>query len=111
MQRMYLILLGLLLCHQVQAERQNITATPLSGKQLYQQMCAACHGAGFDGKGPLARAVFPAPADLNTHVKQHSFMEVMHPIMHGDGAMPAWGETLTHDEALRITEYLQNQIK
>lgn len=105
-------LLGLsLLIPSVAAETTDATAMPLTGKQLYQQNCASCHGNRFDGKGPLARAVFPAPADLTGHVKKHSFMELMHPIMHGDGAMPAWREVLTHDEAFSIAEYLQNQLK
>jgi len=80
-----------------------------SGKQLYQQLCAACHGVELDGKGPMAQAVFPAPANLTEHVREHSFMELMHPIMHGEGAMPSWQGSLTHEEAFSITRYLQRQ--
>jgi mono/diheme cytochrome c family protein len=110
MQRIYLVLIGTLLCVPAIADQQP-PLTSTSGKHLYQQMCAACHGSQFDGKGPIARAVFPAPANLKEHVGKHSFMEIMHPIMHGEGAMPAWGETLSHDEAFSIAEYLQSQIK
>lgn len=103
----YLVLLMLLLSSPAIGQQ---TGQP-SGEQLYQQLCAACHGINLDGKGPLAHAVFPAPANLNEHVGEHSFMEIMHPIMHGEGAMPAWRDILTHDEAFSITQYLQRQTR
>lgn len=107
----YVILPMLLYFSSILAAQQMSETARLSGKQLYQQLCAVCHGIDLDGKGPLAHAVFPAPADLNEHVGEHSFMGIMHPIMHGKGAMPAWQDVLTHDEAFSITEYLQQRTR
>ena len=109
MRRYCLIVSGLIFCSLAMAQPPQQDGG-LSGKQLYRQMCAACHGVDFDGKGPLASAVFPAPANLNQHVPEHAFMGIMHSIMHGDGAMPSWRGTLTHDEAFSIVEYLQKEI-
>jgi mono/diheme cytochrome c family protein len=77
------------------------------GKKLYQEFCASCHGINLDGRGPLARAVVPAPPDLKQHVKEHpGMMDNMHPIMHGDGPMPAWRDVISHEEAFSIVKYL-----
>jgi hypothetical protein len=35
-------------------------------------------------------------------------MEMMYPIMHGEGMMPAWSEVLSHDEAIMIVRYIKN---
>jgi len=108
MRSLYLAISGLIFCSLAMAQ-SPASGDSLSGEQLYRQVCLACHGVNFDGKGPLASAVFPAPANLNRHVREHSFMELMHPIMHGEAAMPAWSEVLTHDEAFSIVEYLQKE--
>lgn len=112
MERLFCLLSTLLLLGTATAEELPGTPTnTATGKQLYQQLCASCHGVQFDGKGPAARAVFPAPANLIKHVKEHSMMGIMHPIMHGDGAMPSWRNIVTHEEAFSIAKYLQNEIK
>lgn len=36
------------------------------GKELYDDHCAACHGADADGRGPLAPALLLQPADLRS---------------------------------------------
>ena len=36
----------------------------VTGKAVYEDNCAACHGVAGDGKGPVAFAVKPPPRDL-----------------------------------------------
>jgi cytochrome c553 len=38
-------------------------------KQLYEQTCAACHGASGKGDGPTGQALQPKPADLATALR------------------------------------------
>lgn len=73
-----------------------------SGKQLFTQYCAACHGADARGNGP-ARAALKLPApDLTTLARRHggSFpVEYVKNILqfgpgiaaHGSSDMPTWG--------------------
>ena len=44
------------------ATPENIAA----GKTLFQQSCAACHGASGQGDGPAAASLNPPPSDLAT---------------------------------------------
>src|SRR2546423_261752 len=43
-----------------------------NGKRIYEDTCAACHGAAGRGNGPLAATLNPRPADLVQHVNLHS---------------------------------------
>jgi mono/diheme cytochrome c family protein len=73
-----------------------------SGKVMYQQHCASCHGADAKGRGPLASVLITAPADLTLLAKRHggkfpkeyvsSVLEFgPGPTAHGSSDMPAWG--------------------
>ncbi|HET8760017.1 MAG TPA: c-type cytochrome [Nitrospiria bacterium] len=39
---------------------------PKRGKQIYEQLCARCHGMKLDGHGPEAPSLRSAPADLQS---------------------------------------------
>jgi mono/diheme cytochrome c family protein len=73
-----------------------------SGKVMYQQHCASCHGADAKGRGPLASVLVTPPADLTLLAKRHggkfpkeyvsSVLEFgPGPTAHGSSDMPAWG--------------------
>ena len=74
-----------------------------SGKVMYKQYCASCHGAEAKGDGPAAVTLKVPPADLTTLAKRH---EGKFPyeyvsgilrfgtgptIFHGASDMPIWG--------------------
>jgi mono/diheme cytochrome c family protein len=73
-----------------------------SGKQMYAQYCAACHGSGGKGNGP-ARAALRVPAsDLTTLAKRHGGAfptDYVTKVLqfgpgvpaHGSYDMPTWG--------------------
>lgn len=79
----------------------KVTAS-ISGKDLYREYCAVCHGAGGRGDGPAAHALKTIPTDL-THLAQANngrfpeagFLAAMrgeHTIpAHGSNEMPIWG--------------------
>lgn len=73
-----------------------------SGQEIYQQFCAACHGADAKGNGPAASRLKTRPADLTTLAKRHMgkfpydyVASVLRfgpgPSAHGSSDMPTWG--------------------
>ncbi len=87
--------------------------SPASGKEMYTQYCAACHGADAKGTGPAAPAMKTPPPDLTTLAKRHDGKYptdyVANLLRSGEGAaahgssdMPTWGPLFksldkTHD--------------
>jgi mono/diheme cytochrome c family protein len=75
---------------------------PTSGKEMFEEYCAVCHGKGAKGDGPAADALKKKPADLTqlTRKNNGNFPElhVMNFITgdeataaHGSRDMPVWG--------------------
>lgn len=75
---------------------------PTSGKQMYKDYCAACHGIDGKGNGPATEFLKTPPPDLTTMAKRNDgkfpdgkFAGVLrfgtgtHP--HGTSDMPIWG--------------------
>ena len=50
---------------QVKIEKTQVTRTsPASGKEMFTEYCAVCHGPSGRGDGPAATALKKTPADL-----------------------------------------------
>jgi mono/diheme cytochrome c family protein len=73
-----------------------------SGKLMYQQYCATCHGLDAKGTGPMASFLKTRPSDLTSLAKRHggkfpneyvrSVLEFgPGPSAHGSSDMPTWG--------------------
>lgn len=78
-------------------------SSPTSGKGMFLQYCAPCHGADGKGSGPAAPALKKAPADLTTLAARNNgkFPEARvaqyiqgdaEVIAHGSREMPVWGD-------------------
>jgi mono/diheme cytochrome c family protein len=79
--------------------------TPVSGKQMYGNYCAPCHGVNGRGNGSIAAALKTPPADLtvlsrnnegrfpSTHITAVLQYGVRIP-SHGTAEMPVWGAVL-----------------
>lgn len=78
---------------------------PASGKEMYTQYCAPCHGTDGKGTGPAATALKTAPTDLTQLAKKHAgkypgdaVSSVLKfgsgPASHGSADMPVWGPLL-----------------
>ena len=76
--------------------------TAVSGKVLYGQYCAVCHGADGTGAGPAATAFKQRPTDLTQLTRQNNgafpeerFVKMMNgevpTAAHGSTDMPIWG--------------------
>ncbi len=84
-------------------KKQPIQQTnPASGKEMYMQYCAACHGADGKGNGPAASSLKTPPPDLTLLAKNHdgkfpasAVSSVLKfgagPGSHGSSDMPVWG--------------------
>lgn len=75
---------------------------PTSGKKMYMDYCAVCHGADGKGGGPAATALKTAPPDLTTMAKRYGAKAVALKVdatlrfgtenkAHGTSEMPIWG--------------------
>jgi len=77
--------------------------SPASGKGMFMEYCAVCHGKDGTGNGPAASALKKAPADLTTLTARNSgkFPEARvyqfiqgdaEVSAHGSRDMPIWGD-------------------
>jgi len=82
-------------------------AQTVSGKELFREYCAVCHGTDGKGNGPAAKALKVPPADLTQiaarnggkypEVKvQHAINGEAAPAAHGSKDMPMWGNVFEH---------------
>lgn len=141
MARKTLLLLGLLAAFVIVAVAQkpvvkNVPApqtSPASGKEMYVNYCASCHGITGTGNGPAAVALKVPPTDLTTlsrrnkakfpaaHVSQAIKGDMAMPA-HGSKDMPVWGPVFSSmskgDQALvqlrisNLTKYIESlQVK
>ncbi|HLK31829.1 MAG TPA: cytochrome c [Terriglobales bacterium] len=103
--------------------------SPASGKEMYTNHCAACHGADAKGNGPAATALKTAPADLTQLAKKndgkfpanHVYASITGDLnvpAHGTPDMPMWGnvyramskghQSEVHQRISNLTEYIRS---
>jgi mono/diheme cytochrome c family protein len=100
------IVMFVTLCGAYQAVVQKVQpkpTDPTSGKAMFTEYCASCHGESGTGNGPAASAFKKAPADL-TQLSAHNggkFPEAKVSryikgddvvVSHGSRDMPIWGD-------------------
>jgi mono/diheme cytochrome c family protein len=79
--------------------------SPVSGKEMFSEYCAPCHGLDGRGNGPAASAMRSQPTDLTQLARKHdgkypanSVASVLKfgggPGVHGSAEMPVWGPLL-----------------
>jgi len=85
-----------------------------TGKQMFKQYCAACHGLDAKGHGPAWAALKVRPADLTTLAKRHGgefpYDDVSDVLMfgpgvlaHGSSDMPTWGQIFLYRDNFNQT--------
>ena len=94
-----------------QIKKTTVSPTsPASGKEMYVQYCATCHGKEGKGDGPAAQALKAQPANLTTlTVNNHGTFpdfRIARAIegtdkvaAHGSRDMPIWGEVFNRMDA------------
>jgi len=93
-----------------------------SGKAMYQEYCAACHGKNADGQGPAAPAFKVEPSDLTALARRNGgkfpydhFYAVLQfgtaTLAHGSKDMPVWAplfSSLDRDREAVVDQRLHN---
>jgi mono/diheme cytochrome c family protein len=100
------ILLSLLLLTNLAGATEVVSYT---GEENYQRLCAACHGSGGKGDGPVAEVLSVAVPDL-TRISERYGGEFPRDMVkqqidgrdritaHGEAKMPVWGYEFYIDE-------------
>jgi mono/diheme cytochrome c family protein len=92
-----------------------------TGKQMFKQYCAACHGLDAKGHGPARAALRVPAADLTKLAKSHGgefpYEYVSDVLMfgpgvpaHGSSDMPTWGQIFLYRDDFNQT-VVQKRVK
>jgi len=88
------------LCLVVLAACTDQPPADATGQEIYQLVCANCHGEELDGViGP------PIGAGSNAAAQDDDFLALT--ITRGRGSMPSFVSTLTDDQIARVIAYLR----
>ena len=89
------------------------------GEQVYQQFCAACHGANLEGqpdwRSPLPDGGYPAPPhDSTGHTWHHSDEAILEIIAQGSnplfgGTMQGFAEVIDVQDGLAVLEFIKSR--
>src|ERR1700675_2889019 len=88
-----------------------------SGKTMYKQYCAACHGLNGKGHGPAASSLNTRPSNLTTLAKRHDGKFPRDHVAavlrfgagfsaHGSSEMPVWGPIFQY-----VDNYDENAVR
>jgi mono/diheme cytochrome c family protein len=89
--------------------------TSISGKSLFHEYCAVCHGDDGKGAGPAASALKQPPGDLTSFARNNSgkfpeerFLGLINGseavTAHGTQDMPIWGTIFSNSGNLSLTQ-------
>jgi high-affinity iron transporter len=85
------------------------------GQELYQQVCAPCHGVRGNGDGHTAEGLLGRPTDLTDPAQATFYSEQarLHIIRKGVQGTPmmSWGNVLTEADILAVYVYVRSMIK
>jgi len=73
-----------------------------TGEEIYEQLCARCHGA--DLSGGVGPALGP---DSNSAIETDEFIEFT--IMNGRGRMPSFSSSLDEAQLGRLVDYIRSE--
>jgi mono/diheme cytochrome c family protein len=82
-----------------------------AGKERFRTMCTPCHGSEAKGgvTGPVATKFIPTPDLTNAELQKQRTDGYWHSyIMVGGAVMPAYGETMSSQEAWHVVNYLRS---
>ena len=102
-------LFGVVVAQPSSAQQADPVLAPV-GAEMFQQYCAACHGASGEGNGPVAPALKQVPADLTRIAARNggTFPDSdvarridgrFDIVAHGTTDMPVWGRKLMDPKA------------
>ena len=91
-----------------------IASTPENlarGKQVFENVCAVCHGPGGQGDGPIIGR-FPNPPSLTAaKAKGYPDGRIIHIISRGQGIMPSHAAQVLMEDRWRVLQYVRELQK
>ncbi|MFQ5704660.1 MAG: c-type cytochrome [Gemmatimonadales bacterium] len=80
-----------------------------TGKVLFAQLCATCHGVKGDADSPMAKMLDPKPTDFTSAEWQTSRTdeEIERVISGGKGTMPPLGSQLSGDKMKAVIAFIR----
>ncbi len=82
------------------------------GKNIYERMCASCHGINGDGKGTAGKRLHPKPTNFQeSHGEKMSDGEHFWKITTGKGPMPSFEKKLTAEERWDVINYINTLMR
>ncbi len=82
---------------------------PQSASSIFQSTCATCHG--DDGSGSAVGKSLHAPDLRSAKVQSQSNAALAHFISEGSGAMPAFKDSLDHQQILDEVHHIRSLAK
>ncbi len=75
-----------------------------TGAEIYDEMCARCHGDAAGGGKALGAAFYPPAPPLAGHANPYSERELVWIVKHGirNTAMPAWASLLSDEDIRQV---------
>jgi mono/diheme cytochrome c family protein len=97
------------------AARQNWVAGKVTnddlidGSQIYESLCAQCHGHLNGRATTLGSAFYPPAPDLHAHPTSYSESELFWVVKHGirNTGMPSWSRLLSDDDIRKVVAVLR----
>ena len=81
------------------------------GQELYDTVCAVCHGSTGSGDGPVGQKFIARPFDLRIdYVRQKPDGELFYTITNGSVVMPFYRDTLTPMERWDVVNYVKRGL-
>jgi|GEM_PF-2821621 len=83
------------------------------GEDIFKSYCVMCHGDKADGKGPVAAALDPSPANLTDPAFQdaRTDSDLTSAITNGKLTMPGFGNQLSADQIAALVSYIRTLRK
>jgi mono/diheme cytochrome c family protein len=109
-------LLGIALRKAVARQALTETSEPPStedlanGREIYQEMCARCHGDPGKARNRLAPSFYPPAPQLPGQRSEWSEQQLFWIIKHGirNTAMPAWGSALSDEDIRQVAALVKH---
>ena len=104
-------LLGLFLIPMVSGWSSPALAQGDSGKSIFDDKCAMCHGTDGKGNGPAASGFSPSPKDFNTPAFWQTMTraKIKDTIENGHGPMPPL--ELSDSQIRAVIDYMEQAFK
>ena len=88
-------------------ERNNLRARQ-RGEFVFANFCAACHGAGGAGNGPVPQRGYPAPPSLLAeHATKMKDGQMFHVLTYGQNNMPSYASQLSREDRWNAILYVR----